>query len=64
MEEKEVNGGVSFIVGFLLGTIVTLAFFVTVTLKLERSVDQLSRDINRFRGRLSEFFEPPHSGKK
>ncbi len=64
MEEKEVNGGVSFIVGFLLGTIVTLAFFVTVTLKLERSVDQLSRDINRFRGRLSESFEHPHSGEK
>ena len=58
------DGGVVFVVGFLLGAVVTMAFFVSVTLKLERNVDQLSRDIKRFQQRLTEFVDTSHSGVK
>ncbi len=52
------NEGVAFIVGFLLGAVVTMAFFVTVTLKLERNVDQLSRDLKRFQQSITELIGP------
>ena len=64
MKDQVGDGGVVFLVGFLLGVIVTMAFFVSVTLKLERNVDQLSRDIKRFQQRLTEFVDTSHSGVK
>ena len=54
------NEGVAFIVGFLLGAVVTMAFFVTVTLKLERNVDQLSRDLKIFQRSVIELIGTSH----
>lgn len=58
------NEGVAFVVGFLLGAVVTMAFFVTVTLKLERNVDQLSRDLRRFQQSITELIGTERSSDK